>query len=134
MPEVNKARVQLWVDALRSGEFTQARGVLEARDLYENGLPQVTGHCCLGVAQHVALRNGWDPLVGHTDLDWGRAGLDHEAGKWFGFGVSDRADPKLTESTSCVEANDQLGWSFEQIADALEARYINTSTESHDNG
>jgi hypothetical protein len=134
MADANKARVQLWVDALRSGEFTQAQGVLEQTE-QEDGIPRVVGHCCLGVAQHVALRNGWQSIGRHpAELDWGRAGMDLEIGEWYGFTFANKNDPMLTETTSCVAANDQRGWSFEKIADALEARYINTSTESHDNG
>jgi len=39
----NKEAIQKWVDALRSGKYTQALGYLERDDKY----------CCLGVAEHI---------------------------------------------------------------------------------
>lgn len=143
MHGVDESRVKLWIEALRSGEFEQANGYLETvlnPDDPED--QQVKGNCCLGVAQHVALRNGWVPAVGVAELDWGAAAMDLSAGKWFGFAdhgpFNSGADPYLGEfsnpadecggtavtSVYCVEANDDLNWTFSQIAYALEARYI----------
>lgn len=125
MHGVNEARVKLWIDALRSGEYRQARGALRT----------MTGHCCLGVAQEVALKNGWAPGRGLAFLDWGETSLDPEVSRWFGFRGSDPVspdDPMLVdlhesgEPVFCVGANDDLDWDFNQIADALEARYITT--------
>lgn len=126
MHGVNEARVKLWIKALRSGEYTQANGWLET--LIEVDGKRVTGNCCLGVAQHVALNNGWHPDRGLTTVDWGQASMDPDAARWFGFGGLG-SDPLLRESGDagpvfCIQANDDLDWDFNQIADALEARYI----------
>lgn len=140
MHGVNEDRVKLWIQALRSGEFTQANGYLE-KPVDKDGV-KVTGNCCLGVAQHVALRNGWTPRdIAVEDVDWGASTMNEEAASWFGFSGVKLADPSLgvhetldqddhgypiTRSTivHCVEANDDLGWDFDQIADALEKEYI----------
>ena len=45
-PEVKKE----WVDALRSGDYIQAKGKLECRPT-----PSTVAHCCLGVLAHKAL-------------------------------------------------------------------------------
>lgn len=153
MHGVNESRVKLWIDALRSGEFTQANGYLEATVLTPED-KRVTGNCCLGVAQHVALRNGWVPKDrAVADLDWGPTAMSLEAARWFGFDNDQEHtspdDPFLgehevpsaeggtyTTTVFCVEANDDLGWDFNRIANALEARYITpaTSKESNSDG
>lgn len=51
-----KRRIQLWVDALRSGNYTQAFGKLKV--ISREGLGEQDGHCCLGVACEVARLNG----------------------------------------------------------------------------
>jgi len=47
---MNKSVAELWVVALRSGEYTQGKGCLEGRE----------GMCCLGVLCAVADRNNVD--------------------------------------------------------------------------
>lgn len=124
---VNEARVKLWIDALRSGEWKQAQEVLEYVE--EDG---TKSHCCLGVAQWIAFRNGYEPGEGATpeDYDWGAAGMAHAIGDWYGFSAPITSDPTLVDATeddqeiTCVVANDSRNWTFAQIADALEARYI----------
>lgn len=148
MHGVDESRVKLWIEALRSGEFKQAHGYLE--NVLNPDDPedqQVKGNCCLGVAQHVALRNGWVPKDMELDeLEWGAASLNPDAAKWFGFKETTAitaTDPYLGEfqmpsdedieipymsNVYCVEANDDLGWDFTAIANALEARYITPVT------
>lgn len=48
MPEVNRANIQLWIEALESGHYQQGTGVLRRGDQY----------CCLGVACDLAVRAG----------------------------------------------------------------------------
>ena len=144
---VNEDRVKLWIEALRSGEFTQAKGWMETR--VDKGDVTVTGNCCLGVATHVALRNGYEPPDGldpsGNDLDWGQTAMHTTVGAWYGFPRLDSSDPVLMshvddegmeDSIYATGANDELGWTFDQIADALEARYItpDTSKESQVSG
>ncbi len=138
MHGVNEARVKLWIDALRSGDYKQCQDGLEYVEEDEDGV--LTGekkHCCLGVAQRVALANGYTDR-GESDLEWGAGGMDWDiAQNWYGFTVEmGGGDPDLgdhldtdgtTMEVSCVQANDDLGWGFVTIADALEARYITPS-------
>lgn len=42
-----------WVDALRSGKYAQAEGVLRSADV-------TPGFCCLGVLLEVSQRGHWD--------------------------------------------------------------------------
>jgi hypothetical protein len=104
---VNKDRLRLWVEALRSDEYG-----------------------CLGVACKVAVANGLDiDLDTFYHSDSGQ-NLPREVSEWFGFdeGV---VDPELTlpdpedddHVITATEANDDLGWSFHDIADAAENRY-----------
>lgn len=45
----------LWTDALRSGEYEQAKGALVKVD---SGNGDVIGHCCLGVLCEIAIKQG----------------------------------------------------------------------------
>jgi hypothetical protein len=132
---VNEARVKLWIDALRGGDYKQCRSVLEERTTLMDGTPGAVRHCCLGVAQRVALANGYGKS--EDEMDWGAAGMDRGVAlHWYGFTAEyGDSDPELgvfpdpttpgeTIDVSCVKANDELGWNFVTIADALEARYI----------
>ena len=72
-PVCNKPNMRLFVEALRSGEFKQTRGVLR-RDITDtitddpNQAP-IIGYCCLGVAAAVALRNGCAESFTFTDWE-----------------------------------------------------------------
>ena len=130
----NKERLQLWVDALRSDEYKQG---FEA--LFDG-----EGHCCLGVACEVALANG-----AIKKLPWkfdekapryANGTLPPDVRAWFGFdgdnpvvGVSTRAAhdcgwpdcERKGQSVNIIAstANDDEGWSFNQIADSVEEYY-----------
>jgi hypothetical protein len=60
--DVNRERVQLWVEALESGEFQQGRNQLRNSCGFDEAHTKVQySYCCLGVAIEVALRNGYEP-------------------------------------------------------------------------
>lgn len=88
--------------------------------------------CCLGVACEVyrkATGNGqWlqdsYSYVFSVGADMSRTALPEAVCKWLGL-ESTAADPILLANVSCVIANDKLEWTYAQIADALEAKYIN---------
>lgn len=74
-PNVNLERLRLWIEALRSGEYTQGKGMLERTTLefsddtvigeITTGMAKSvvkTTHCCLGVLCDVAIKNGLDSL------------------------------------------------------------------------
>lgn len=113
---VNKERVKLLVDALRSGEYKQGRGHLTKGD-YD---------CCLGVACKVAIKNGVDLRVSAygdqiVTYDGTGAMLPHSAFTWYGF---TSADPIITigdRTTSAAGHNDEHNTPFDKIADGFEA-------------
>ena len=123
--------IQKWVDALRSGEFQQAKGVLH--DLETNG------YCCLGVACSLAVD---DPNVdveveifeGHKNAITGEIGpvevfngdftsLPYEVAELIGTDGSDVPvrDGDGIEYLSIINDN---GNSFEFIADKIEETYL----------
>lgn len=120
----NKENIRKWVDALRSGEFKQGSS--------SNYQPSVNTHCCLGVACAVAVANGASPteFSGTTrESHWAqRGGLIKPIREWLGIV---EYDPPIAQDgayavskISASYANDVLGWSFSQIADAIEKRYL----------
>jgi hypothetical protein len=144
---VNRERVQLLVDALRSGGFAQGTGRLLNAGKY----------CCLGVACVVAQESGLrlrlqtDENDGDVNfgnpLDWD---YDHDYAQlpgsvkdWYGF---DSIDPDLTdvltedddlpydttEEPAIMPAstwNDDYDRDFTWIADAFERTYLRDGEE-----
>lgn len=121
---VNKDNVRLWVEALRSGKYKQARAMLENVG--------TGGMCCLGVACRVAMDaglpverttdwsgrvryDGHDALAPLSVLEW--LGLDH------GGNIAVRAEEN-GRSYVVTELNDTYDWDFNMIADAVEREYL----------
>lgn len=126
---INKERVRLLVDALRSGEYAQCTGALRrGNDTY----------CCLGVGCEVAIKNGLDlrvefiqgALGGHYEYDHSMSQWPLKVADWYGFEGMWRQNPVLGTTDdgrvdlTMVGANDDFGWDFERIAAALEAKYL----------
>ena len=135
---VNKERVALLVADLRTTTEPQAKGYLKSEH----------GFCCLGRGCEVAIANGLAVAMEEVPRRDGQPThfrynntvdfLPTAVRDWYGF---DRANPILAEGVKgacgdltcdCTEgaisasrANDDEEWDFAQIADALEARYIN---------
>lgn len=119
---VNKERVRLLVDALRSGEFQQGVGVLRN--------PDIGRYCCLGVATEVALRNGLviSPLRHPDSYPWRQSHqvMCEPVAEWYGLPAS----PKLLRFAGegnpreAVIWNDELGADFQAIADGFERTYL----------
>lgn len=151
---VNKERLQLGLDALRSDEFEQGTGAL--RVVLPNSLDfkSVTKYCCLGVLTEVAIRNGltisdycvpcqWpagqcahaEEGTEYTSDIWelNTGTLSEPVRQWYGF---DRDDPQLghmqvtvsdrerNTSLMATVANDEIKWDFRQIADSFEKLYL----------
>lgn len=139
----NKERIKLWVDALRSGKYKQTVGQLRNLnpELTVNGKARPVGYCCLGVACEVAIDNGIT-FVEYGDLDWGGwLALPPQVAEWLGLYDDDgelAAFPTISDEpaawgektwesqkfTRADIANDELHWSFAQIADAVEKKYL----------
>jgi hypothetical protein len=140
---VNKERVQLLVEALRSGRYQQGRGQLLNDGLY----------CCLGVACEVAAENGLplrrevnefdrDVTFG-TDSDFAGMGEDYaqlpwSVQAWYGF---EDQDPELrgdlsdydeAEDYICPASswNDDYHRNFDQIADLFENTFLRDTEET----
>ena len=123
----------LWVKALRSGEYKQARGRLRSEDSY----------CCLGVAcdlysKHALKKDAWRRysttiarFVSYTFLGQGGA-LPLEVIKWLGI----RGDyGELKDGTTLMKMNDDpsLEEGFETIADVIEkGELVLEEVESND--
>ena len=111
---------QLWIDALRSGEYEQGQYALKHHDTY----------CCLGVLCDLAVKEGIckerevegssDHLFG-VPGDYDPAILPIVVRKWAGLEYGD-PDVKTEEgdATTLSEMNDQ-SYSFSEIADAIDA-------------
>lgn len=119
---VNKERIKLWVDALRSGEYKQGEGRLARVN---------NTYCCLGVACDLAIKNGVDIIRQIYIID-NCYSYDDEASflplkvrEWLGFNSND-THGKLSSSRydTLTKANDS-GLSFNEIADLIEQEYIN---------
>jgi hypothetical protein len=134
----NVENIRKWVDALRSGKYKQGTGFLK------RVVDGETCHCCLGVACEVSgLVPEWaDCTSMHTEsgalapaFDTGTSFLPMAVAEWLGFDspIDDNSNPTIgTEvdedevewDIDAVDANDVNGWSFDQIADALEKTYL----------
>lgn len=119
MKEYHKKRMQLWVDALRSGEYNQGFGSLIERDDANN-----CSYCCLGVACKIYEKQTGIKLLKH---DWAGHFQPSQVSEWFGFpSYVFEICSKTTEqeAISATIANDELKWSFKKIADAIEKTYL----------
>ena len=118
---VNVGRVQLLVDALRSGEFEQCKGQLR------HGEGDAAKYCCLGVASEV------HKAATGKDYDGEGAFLSEEIRDWYGFREKNPAIgtvPQLGEGQAlrATTWNDSCDKSFAEIADAFERTYIKQET------
>lgn len=120
---MNKERIKLWVDALRSGDYKQTSGALARKNLTTNDF----SYCCLGVACEIAgLEKEECVLTDHITYNSAGGSLPREAAEWFGirgytndFGVLPHIDGKTLSSM-----NDH-GKSFEEIAQLIEDSWLN---------
>lgn len=91
-----------WIEALRSGEYKQARRFLRTD----------AGHCCLGVACDVVKPDGWEP--NHSF----QGEIAHlPASVVLAIGINYNA------LNTIMRMNDEQGKSFTEIADYIEANY-----------
>lgn len=110
-----------WVEALRSGQYSQVRSYLHTEK----------GYCCLGIACEL-----YQEEIGDLTIEMDKAGLtrynSHDSvlpqkvRKWLGLkgttgGYTKYDDHLLHDYHSLSGANDQ-GASFEDIADIIESQ------------
>lgn len=113
---------KLWVEALRSGKYTQCKNMLC------NG----KGHCCLGVACEVAIENGlevkkqegydseegFNPTPGEFYYDMDSETLPGPVRNW--LGLSSNCGTLISGPRDLTVCNDNLEMSFDKIADLIE--------------
>ena len=125
---MNPEAKRLWLEALRSGEYEQGRGHLQRKGTW----------CCMGVACDVARKNGVhldvSPVIHECGLpdcerqgdeDWvtydGEPGLPPDAvNEWAGVSLQHVALNTPLGAKTFVTLNDQIGYTFDQIADLIE--------------
>lgn len=106
-PEQQREHRRLWVEALRSGKYQQARGQLKKRG----------GMCCLGVACDLSKLGAWqeEAYVGpHFDR---YDALPEAVRDWLGLGSF---TGYLGNGESLASKNDD-GRTFAQLADIIES-------------
>jgi hypothetical protein len=108
---INKERVKLWVEDLRTTTVPQIRRSLETKK----------GNCCLGRACRVAMAHGLaletkKRSSGVTVFDGERLAFPKAVREWYGFYTD---DPKLGPLTA-TEWNDDARKTFAEIADLVE--------------
>lgn len=113
---MKKEIADLWVKALRSGDYRQTTETLRSLD------PQGgTGFCCLGVLCDVHMRSTSQPesawVGGAYLLNSGNVHEDVKA--WAGMASRNGA----FNGSSLAVHNDLDGWTFAQIADHIEKHW-----------
>jgi hypothetical protein len=107
----SKSDIETWAKALRSGEYQQVQNMLQTEN----------GHCCLGVACELfipkpnQLRDKFGLLSGAVP------GWQYLVPNW--LRTIDIDFHEMT-GTKLVSLNDSMNFTFDEIADCLEAVYI----------
>lgn len=117
---MKKKIADLWVKALRSGEFKQGKGRLERRG-------DTKEYCCLGVLCELALLEGvmdYHPLYGYGELDvigaYNNYTLPLTVQNWAGIQTG---NPEINSIGRLSHLNDVKGKSFSEIANIIEKHY-----------
>ncbi len=131
-PEVK----ELWVSALRSGDFSQGKNLLHKT--FPNDPEKADEYCCLGVLCAIAVQNGViseEDVTKHSideEYDYfgyadGTAFLPTPVQKWSGVEsdngeYNDNDDDGVYRPRSLVFLNDD-GIPFENIANVIEEKF-----------
>lgn len=148
MQNINTERGRLWVQALLSDEYRQARNAFIRTTIADDSTP-VRKHCCLAVATDVAIKNGcedvrwnpereeavqvrWNPSIhdhyenfGYVEdggtiwIDYADGDLPRPVADWFGI-VNDRPNNPELDGVRAIGRNDDRGDDFATIARAIE--------------
>lgn len=114
---MNKRIKKLWVDALRSGEYRQARGQLRSKQ---------NGFCCLGVLCNIHAQE--HPEIAAKQMSSNYMGqnaiLPIAVREWAGLKTSDPlvkySNKHGEKRTNLADLNDNKRFNFEKIADAID--------------
>lgn len=114
LPPLENQHAQDWVDALRSGQYVQGRGVM--KNVEDSREPR---YCCLGVACELAqLSLIPSPGFKRSQLGWERDGwpVHSHLPDW----LREAVDLLSSEVAYLVYLNDQCNADFHAIADYIE--------------
>lgn len=128
MPEVNKAAILEWVEALESGRYQQTTGTLA-----EYKRDGSIGYCCLGVACDVFEErlNLTRNMAGHRILfDNTVASLPFAVREFLGLPDTSVHWQGMGKPACLTQLNDVYNLTFEEIAAILRANFLNE--ETHD--
>lgn len=131
MRKEHKVNIAKWIKALRSKKYTQTKSHLK----------DSKGYCCLGVACDISGLGTWTKTE-HGYMSFkpenefaASSSLPVVVSEWLGLNESNPAlaDRKgdysgFVDHIDAIEANDELGWSFKKIANALEKKYLKGTT------
>lgn len=119
-----------WITALRSGEYAQGRGRLERTPVTEN---QPSQFCCLGVLCDLAVKagiatrtvaHGMGTFQGGSDEFRSNNYLPPSVQQWAGLNSQNPrveiVEGEFSRPISLADANDDLNYDFNQIADLVE--------------
>lgn len=126
---MNRDVKERWVKALRSGKYKQAKRRLVQVKRTPVLNREKRSYCCLGVLCEIAVQdNIIGPATPYAIHGGDYAYSNHETfpppqvKEWSGFDVNSLRFEIDNESYSIVGLNDDLEWSFDQIADLIEAQ------------
>ena len=125
---MNRDKVQLWVDALRSGKYVQGTGGLAIQP----DPREPAQFCCLGVACEVAIEDGLNLRKVHKTgplyFEYGEGGmggfLPAEVKAWIGADGDSPCVNYGDDMEPLTMLNDVVGLGFNEIADLIEATYL----------
>lgn len=113
-----------WVEALRSGKYSQTKAVLHRLQDDESGHPG--GYCCLGVACEVFDQENPGVLhrrevAGVEEMDDRTGSLPRQVREWIGLASEEGRYDGHMGGTALYLDNDRRGLSFSEIADIIES-------------
>ncbi len=109
---ISKKDAQKWIDALRSGEYIQTHGLLQDKD----------GYCCLGVACKLFIpHDQLEMKMNSNYISGGNPADQTNCPEWLMY-----IDRKFNNKTKSgfVTLNDNERFTFDEIADCIQAVYI----------
>jgi len=153
----NAEVIELWVEALESGEYPQTTGALHRVRKGPCGEP--VGYCCLGVLTHLAAKRGVvdvirvdedGEVIYGDDEDYSSTSLPQAVREWAGLNsadplveyeltaaeVEDEYDHLLREEwedlfaddTTLAALNDERGRTFPEIAQIIRDNFLSSKT------
>lgn len=97
---MNQEVKELWLSALRSGEYAQGKSLLHKS--FPNDPDKADEFCCLGVLCSLAVKNG---VISEDDLTIISTGNDDEDYNYHGYDSGTAFLPKVVQNWSGIESD-----------------------------